>query len=44
MSQLGTVTNRILDPMHAAPGCQLDDVVLSLPVLTWNQAFLKLIV
>ncbi len=44
MSQLGTVTDRILDAVHAAPGCQLDDVVLSVPELTWNQVFLKLIV
>ena len=43
MSQLGTVTGRI-DAVHAAPGCQLDNVVVSLPVLTWNQVILKLIV
>ena len=44
MSQLGTVSGRILDAVHAAPGCQLDDVVLSVPELTWKQVFLNLIV
>ena len=41
MSQLGTVTDRILDAVHAAPGCQLDDLVLKLPELTWNQVFFE---
>jgi hypothetical protein len=41
MSQLGTVADRILDAVHGAPGCQLDDLVLSLPELTWNQVFLE---
>jgi hypothetical protein len=41
MSQLGTVTDRILDAVHAAPGCQLDDLVLHLPELTWNQVFFE---
>jgi hypothetical protein len=41
MSQLGTVTDRILDAVHCAPGCQLDDLVLRLPELTWNQVFLE---
>jgi hypothetical protein len=39
MSQLGAVTDRILDAVHAAPGCQLDDLVVNLPELTWNQVF-----
>ena len=42
MSQLGTVADRILDAVHGAPGCQLDDLVLSLPGLTWNQVFLEI--
>ncbi len=41
MSQLGTVTERILDAVHSAPDCELDDLVLSLPELTWNQVFLE---
>ena len=41
MSQLGTVADRIIDAVHCAPGCQLDDLVLSLPGLTWNQVFLE---
>ena len=41
MSQLGTVAERILDAVHRAPGCQLDDLMLSEPELTWNQVFLE---
>jgi hypothetical protein len=41
MSQLGTVAERILDAVHCAPGCELDDLVLRLPELTWNQVFLE---
>jgi hypothetical protein len=41
MSQLGTVTDRILDAVHCAPGYQLDELVLSVPELTWNQVFLE---
>ena len=41
MLQLGTVADRILDVVHGAPGCQLDDLVLNLPGLTWNQVFLE---
>jgi hypothetical protein len=41
MSQLGTVTERILDAVHGAPGCELEDLVLRLPELTWNQVFLE---
>jgi hypothetical protein len=41
MSQLETVADRILDAVLCAPGCQLDDLVLSLPELTWNQVFLE---
>ena len=41
MSQLRTVADRILDAVHCAPGCQLDDLVLSVPELTWNQVFLE---
>jgi hypothetical protein len=40
-SQLGTVADRILDAVHCAPGCLIDDLVLSLPGLTWNQVFLE---
>jgi hypothetical protein len=29
MSQLGTLADRILDAVHRAPGCQVDDLVLS---------------
>jgi hypothetical protein len=43
MSQLGTVADRILDAVHSAPDCQLDDLVLSLPELTWNQVFLEVV-
>ena len=41
MSQLGTLADRILDAVHRAPGCQLDELVLSVPDLTWNQVFLE---
>jgi len=41
MSQLGTVADRILDAVRGAPGCQLDELVLSVPELTWNQVFLE---
>ena len=41
MPQLGTVADRILDAVRGAPGCQLDDLVLSVPELTWNQVFLE---
>jgi hypothetical protein len=41
MSQVGTVADRILDAVHGAPGCELDDLVLRLPELTWNQVFLE---
>jgi hypothetical protein len=41
MSQLGTVADRILAAVHSAPGCQLDELVLSIPELTWNQVFLE---
>jgi hypothetical protein len=41
MSQLGTVADRILDAVHGAPGCELDDLVLRVPELTWNQVFLE---
>ncbi len=41
MSQLGTVTDRILAAVHCAPGSQLDELVLSVPELTWNQVFLE---
>jgi len=41
MSQLGTVTDRILDAVHGAPGCQIDDLVLRVPELTWHQVLLE---
>jgi hypothetical protein len=41
MSQLGTLADRILAAVHRAPGCQLDELVLTIPELTWNQVFLE---
>ena len=41
MSQQEAVVDRILEAVRRAPGCQLDDLVLSLPGLTWNQVFLE---
>jgi hypothetical protein len=41
MSQLGTVAERILNAVHGAPGCELDELVLRVPELTWNQVFLE---
>ena len=41
MSQLGTVADRILDAVHCAPDCQLDDLVLRSPELTWHQILLE---
>ena len=42
MSQLGTVADRILNAVLCAPGCQLDDLVLSLPEFTWHQVLLEI--
>jgi hypothetical protein len=39
MSHRWTVAVRILDAVHCAPGGQLDDLVVSLPELSWNQIF-----
>jgi hypothetical protein len=41
MSQPGTVADRILDAVHRAPGCQLDELMRTVPELTWNQVFLE---
>lgn len=41
MSQLEIVADRILDAVQYAPGCQLDELLLSVPELTWNQVFLE---
>ena len=41
MSQLGALADRILDAVHRAPGCQLDELMLNVPELTWNQVFLE---
>ena len=41
MSQLRTVADRILDAVHCAPGCQVDDLVLSVPELIWHQVLLE---
>ena len=41
MLQQETITDRILDAVHGAPGCQLDDLVLRVPELSWNQVFLE---
>ena len=41
MLQLETVVDRILEAVRLAPACLLDDLVLSLPGLTWNQVFLE---
>lgn len=42
MSQPGTVAHRILEAVRCAPGCELDDLELRLPDLTWNQVFLEI--
>jgi hypothetical protein len=41
MSQQGTVTSKILKAVRRAPGSDLDDLLLTLPELTWNQVFLE---
>ena len=41
MLQQETITDRILDAVHGAPGCKLDDLVLRVPELSWNQVFLE---
>ena len=41
MAEQATVVDRIMEAVRRAPGCQLDDLVLSLPGLTWNQVFLE---
>ena len=40
--QQGTVVDRILEAVRCAPGCELDDLELRLPDLTWNQVFLAI--
>ena len=40
--QQGTVSDRILEAVRRAPGCELDDLELRLPDLTWNQVFLEI--
>jgi len=42
MSQQGTVADRILEAVRSAPGCELDDLELRLPDLTWNQVMLEI--
>lgn len=39
--QQETVADRILKAVRRAPGCELDDLELRLPGLTWNQIFLE---
>jgi hypothetical protein len=41
MAEQATVVDRIMEAVRRAPGCQLDDLVLNLPGLTWNQVFLE---
>lgn len=41
MLQQETVADRIPEAVRRAPGCQLDDLVLSLSGVTWNQVFLE---
>lgn len=41
MSPQETVADRILEAVRRAPGCQLDNLVLSLSGVTWNQVFLE---
>ena len=40
--QQGTVADRILEAVRSAPGCELDDLELRLPDLTWNQVMLEI--
>lgn len=40
--QQETVADRILKAVRRAPGCELDDLELRLPDLTWNQIFLEI--
>ena len=40
--QQGTVADRILETLRRAPVCELDDLELRLPDLTWNQVFLEI--
>lgn len=42
MAKQETVADRILKTLRRTPGCQLDDLVLGLPDLTWNQLVLGL--
>lgn len=42
MSQQGTVADRILEAVRCAPGCELDDLELRLPDLTWNQVMVEI--
>jgi hypothetical protein len=41
MSQTETITDRILNVVRRAPGCQLDELEHSLPGFSWNQIFLE---
>ena len=42
MLQQETVADRILKTVRRFPGCELDDLELRLPGLTWNQIFLEI--
>jgi hypothetical protein len=39
--QQGSVAARIIEVLRGAPVCDLDDLELRLPDLTWNQVFLE---
>ena len=37
-----TARGRVLDAVRRTPGCRLDELVVSLPGLTWHQVVLEL--
>lgn len=36
-----TVKGRIVEAVRSAPGCHLEDVVMSCPQLSWNEIFVE---
>lgn len=41
MARHKTVKDRLLRAIRSAPGCYLEDVVLSCPELRWNEVFVE---
>lgn len=40
MAQESTAENQVIDILHRAPACDLEEITRRCPNLTWNQVFL----